>query len=62
MKPELGCYIVFRSFDENKYFFNFINNKYYSLDDKNEDSFVVKKLMSQGNFYSIIFLNKNIIV
>ena len=60
LKPEFGCYIIFQTLDGKKYFFNFINNSYYSLDDKNEDNFYGKKLVTQGNFYSILFLNKNI--
>ena len=59
--PEFGCYIVFQTFDKKKYFFNFITNRYYSLDDKTKDSFGgKKKLVIKGDFYSIIFLNKNI--
>ena len=60
LKPEFGCYIVFKSFNKKKYYFNFISNKYIDLEDKSEDSFAGKKLIGQGDFYSIMFLNKNI--
>ena len=60
LKPEFGCYIVFKSFNNKKYYFDFISNKYYDLEDKSEESFQGKKLIGQGDFYSIMFLNKNI--
>ena len=60
VKPEFGCYIVFIQSNNKKYFFDFINKKYYDLDDKSNDSFIGKKLLGIGDFYSIMFLDNNI--
>ena len=60
VKPEFGCYIVFIQSNDKKYFFDFINKKYYDLDNKSDDSFDGKKLLEIGNFYSIMFLDNNI--
>ena len=59
LKPEFGIYIVLKIGDK-IYLFDFINKKYYDLDNKNEESFTGKKMFGIGDFYSIIFLNKNI--
>ena len=59
MKPEFGIYIALK-IDDKIYLFDFINQKYYDLDNKNEESFTGKKMFGIGDFYSIIFLNKNI--
>ena len=60
LKPEFGINIVLKI--ENKiYLFDFIQHKYYDLDNKDEESFDDgKTLFGVGNFYSIIFLDKNI--
>ena len=60
VKPEFGCYIVFVQNNNKKYFFDFINKKYYDLDDMSNDSYIGKKLFGIGDFYSIIYLDNNI--
>ena len=60
VEPEFGCYIVFIQSNGKKYFFDYINKKFYDLDNKNNDSFIGKKLLGIGNFYSIMFLNSDI--
>ena len=62
VKPEYGCYIVFVQSSGEKYFFDFIDDQYYNLDDKSNESFVGKKLLGKGQFYSIMFLDNNILV
>lgn len=60
VKPEFGCYIVFVQNNNKKYFFDFINKKYYDLDDMSNDSYIGNKLFGIGDFYSIIYLDNNI--
>ena len=59
-KPEFGCYIIFCTKENKKYYFDFINNNCIDLDNKSYNYISGKNLISFGNFYSIIFLDKRI--
>ena len=58
--PEFGCYIIFNSRNNKKYYFDFETFIFYDLENKCKDSFKGKIMIEKGDFYSIIFLNKNI--
>lgn len=60
--PEYGCFIIFCSKSNKKYFFDFINDLYYDLEDRTSNSFKGKQLIEFGKFYSILFLNKDICI
>ena len=60
--PEYGCFIIFCSKSNKKYYFDFINDFYYDLDDMTSKTFKGKELIEFGKFYSIMFLNKDICI
>ena len=60
IKPEFGCYILYVTDENKKYYFDYTNGKYYDLDSKWNDCFKDNALVKLGQFYSIMFLDKNI--
>ena len=60
VQPEFGFYIIFKTINEKKYLFDYIEKIYYDLNDKSSDFFIEKKLINDGDFYSIMFMDKNI--
>lgn len=60
IKPEFDCYIIFHSNNNNTYYFDFLNKKYYNLNNDIEEDYEGKNLFGFGDFYCILFLDKNI--
>ena len=60
VKPEFGIYIIFILKNNKKYLFDYIKKIYYDLNDKSSDTFLGKKLIWEGDFYSIMFIDNDI--
>ena len=59
-KPEFECFIIYCTKENTKYYFDFINDNLFDLDDKSLYNYKGKNLIVFGAFYSIMFLDKNI--